>query len=131
MMPLNVADTLSVCVACCLQGQSNGLAAEWAEELSLDVSPEGLAAADALLLLEVLQLPSGFARFKVWPICCGACLLGYKFAQQAESFVPCSACTIDPVMPAAASFTAAVAVVRAIHRFAATATALNAVFAAL
>lgn len=48
-----------------LQGQSNGLAAEWGEELSLDVSPEGLAAADALLLLEVLQLPSGFARFKV------------------------------------------------------------------
>jgi hypothetical protein len=49
-----------------MQGQSQGLAAEWAEELSLDVSPEGLAAADALLLLEVLQLPSGFARFKVW-----------------------------------------------------------------
>uniref|UniRef100_A0A383VQN2 Uncharacterized protein n=1 Tax=Tetradesmus obliquus TaxID=3088 RepID=A0A383VQN2_TETOB len=47
-----------------LRGQSNGLAAEWGEELSLDVSPEGLAAADALLLLEVLQLPSGFARFK-------------------------------------------------------------------
>jgi hypothetical protein len=48
-----------------LQGQSQGLAAQWAEELSLDVSPEGLAAADALLLLEVVQLPSGFARFKV------------------------------------------------------------------
>ena len=48
-----------------LQGQGSGLAAEWAEELCLDVSPEGLAAADALLLLEVLQLPSGFARFKV------------------------------------------------------------------
>jgi hypothetical protein len=48
-----------------LQGQSQGLAAQWAEEVSLDVSPEGLAAADALLLLEVVQLPSGFARFKV------------------------------------------------------------------
>jgi hypothetical protein len=59
-----------------MQGQSHGLAAEWAEELSLDVSPEGLAAADALLLLEVVQLPSGFARFKVTikpkPISCCA-----------------------------------------------------------
>jgi hypothetical protein len=33
-----------------LQGQSQGFAAQWADELSLDVSPEGLAAADALLL---------------------------------------------------------------------------------
>lgn len=46
---------------CC----SSGLAAMWDEELSIDVPPEALQAADALLLLEVLQLPGGFQRFQV------------------------------------------------------------------
>lgn len=53
----------------CGQGQGNGLAAEWCESLVLDVSLAGLAAADAVLLLEVLQLPTGFTRFKVCAFC--------------------------------------------------------------
>jgi hypothetical protein len=39
-----------VCVACRLQGQSNGLAAEWAEELSIDMMP---LVADTLSMCEL------------------------------------------------------------------------------
>jgi hypothetical protein len=46
-------------------GSSRQLAAQWDEELLVDVPPELLAAADGLLLLEVLQLPSGFQQYKV------------------------------------------------------------------
>ncbi|KAF8056726.1 tbccd1 [Scenedesmus sp. PABB004] len=41
-----------------------GLCAEWGQELCADLAPRDLAAGDALLLLEVLQLPSGFGRFQ-------------------------------------------------------------------
>lgn len=41
------------------------LAASWDEPLCVDMPPDALSAGDALLLLEVLQLPGGFARFKV------------------------------------------------------------------
>eukprot|EP00878_Enallax_costatus_P011110 GHUV01011603.1.p1 GENE.GHUV01011603.1~~GHUV01011603.1.p1 ORF type:complete len:1328 (+),score=466.80 GHUV01011603.1:589-3984(+) len=47
-----------------LEGATTGLIAEWNEELCVDLSIEQLKQADALLLLEVLQLPSGFARFQ-------------------------------------------------------------------
>jgi hypothetical protein len=43
------------------------LAAAWDEELCVDVPPEALAASDALLLLEIVQLPGGFERYKVSP----------------------------------------------------------------
>lgn len=42
-----------------------GLSASWEEQLCVDAAPEQLVESDALLLLELLQLPSGFARFKV------------------------------------------------------------------
>jgi len=42
-----------------------GLSAAWDEELSVDMSPQQLVEGDALLLLEVLQLPGGFSRYKV------------------------------------------------------------------
>lgn len=48
-----------------LESAATGLVAEWNEELCVDLSIEELKQADALLLLEVLQLPSGFARFQV------------------------------------------------------------------
>lgn len=48
-------------------GSSNagGFAAAWDEELCVDMSPQQLVQGDALLLLELVQLPGGFARFKV------------------------------------------------------------------
>lgn len=52
-------DSGSVC------GGGRQLAAEWDEELCVDLPPEALAAADALLLLEVLQPPSGFQQYQV------------------------------------------------------------------
>jgi hypothetical protein len=42
-----------------------GLSASWDEELCVDAAPEQLMEADALLLLELLQLPGGFTRYKV------------------------------------------------------------------
>jgi hypothetical protein len=42
-----------------------GLSACWEEELCVDAAPEQLAESDALLLLELLQLPGGFSRYKV------------------------------------------------------------------
>lgn len=44
-----------------------GLSAAWEEELCVDAAPEKLIDGDALLLLELLQLPGGFARYKVSP----------------------------------------------------------------
>lgn len=49
-----------------VDGTITGLVAEWNEELCIDLSLEQLQERDAVLLLEVLQLPSGFARFQVW-----------------------------------------------------------------
>lgn len=46
-------------------GSRGGLSAAWDEELSVDMSPQQLVEGDALLLLEVLQLPGGFSRYKV------------------------------------------------------------------
>lgn len=37
----------------------------WEEELCVDAAPEQLSESDALLLLELLQLPGGFSRYKV------------------------------------------------------------------
>jgi hypothetical protein len=42
-----------------------GLSASWDEELCVDAAPQQLVEADALLLLELLQLPGGFTRYKV------------------------------------------------------------------
>jgi hypothetical protein len=50
-------------------GTKVGLAACWEEELSVDAAPEQLVESDALLLLELLQLPGGFARYKVTMSC--------------------------------------------------------------
>jgi hypothetical protein len=54
-------------------GGKVGLAACWEEELSVDAAPEQLVESDALLLLELLQLPGGFARYKV-SVSCRCCL---------------------------------------------------------
>lgn len=48
-------------------GTKVGLAACWDEELCVDAAPEQLVESDALLLLELLQLPGGFARYQVSP----------------------------------------------------------------
>jgi hypothetical protein len=42
-----------------------GLLGAWCEELAVDVPPEVLLQEDALLLLEVLQLPESFKEWKV------------------------------------------------------------------
>jgi hypothetical protein len=39
--------------------------AEWQQELRVDVSPDLLMQQDALLLLEVLQMPASFKRYRV------------------------------------------------------------------
>jgi hypothetical protein len=44
-----------------------GLLGAWCEELAVDVPPEVLLQEDALLLLEVLQLPESFKEWKVGP----------------------------------------------------------------
>lgn len=46
-------------------GTRIGLSACWEEELCVDAAPDQLVESDALLLLELLQLPGGFARYKV------------------------------------------------------------------
>eukprot|EP00775_Hariotina_reticulata_P007429 gene7429-7638_t len=43
---------------------SNGLMAEWQQELRVDVSPDLLRRQDALLLLEVLQMPASFKKYR-------------------------------------------------------------------
>jgi hypothetical protein len=53
-----------------------GLSASWDEELCVDAAPEQLVEADALLLLELLQLPRGFTRYKVLLTVDGEGILG-------------------------------------------------------
>ncbi|KAI8466790.1 MAG: hypothetical protein J3K34DRAFT_460714 [Monoraphidium minutum] len=48
-------------------GGGSGGAAAWEEELALDVDPEALASEDALLLAEVLQLPTSFRGYAAAP----------------------------------------------------------------
>lgn len=63
MLEGSVISSSSSCTDC----TATGLVAEWNEELCVDLSVEQLKESDALLLLEVIQLPSGFARFQVRP----------------------------------------------------------------
>lgn len=46
-------------------GGKLGLSACWEEQLCVDAAPEELVQSDAVLLLELMQLPGGFTRFKV------------------------------------------------------------------
>jgi hypothetical protein len=61
-------------------GGKLGLSACWEEQLCVDAAPEELVQSDAVLLLELLQLPGGFTRFKV-RASCAACYQseGYHF----------------------------------------------------
>jgi hypothetical protein len=67
-------------------GTKVGLAACWEEELSVDAAPEQLVESDALLLLELLQLPGGFARYKVTMSC--RCCVQYSSYLCAVQFMP-------------------------------------------
>jgi len=73
------------------QACSSGLMAEWQQELRVDVSPDLLMQQDALLLLEVLQMPASFKRYRV---CAAPDMKSPCRPNAAASSVVANACTV-------------------------------------